>query len=380
MLPSAGGSTGQSGKQAAVSEVLKPFLLYLQCLWVVATLHGVEWPTTLSGPLQALTWFFSASTPQTLGIECVMNTTSKVPITVQVFLISMLMPVAIIVVVVAIEALRAVFRSRRRGAVGGWSAQLAADQHVLIAHSIIVVCTFLPQLMRAAFSFFACVVVDSPVNPPYQVNAVGTFWASDMSQHCWQGYHSVLAFVAGLPMVVLLCAVLPSCMVMFLARNRNVLYTAALRPYAFMYEMYKPSVFYWEAVIVVQLAVVVAIAVFSHSLGTYYGCILLTAALALSAVLTAWVRPHASTVARHNAVRGSACVFFTKFSALSFLPSGIVSAQIGAGYAVAERVIACINLGYVASVMWHILHALDWQWVQRMATSVATKLRAVFKK
>lgn len=87
-----------------------------------------------------------------------------------------------------------------------------------------------------------------------------------------------------------------------------------------MYEMHKPSVFYWEAVIVVQLAVVVAIAVFSHSLGTYYGCLLLTAALALKCCVDSL-----GTTARQHCCAPQCCAwqrmcFLHKFSSFVVPP------------------------------------------------------------
>jgi hypothetical protein len=359
---------------ARITDVVKPFLFYLQSLWVVATLQGVEWPSSLLQPMRALTWLFSAGSPQSLSIQCVLSGSARMPVAVQVFLISVLMPVAIMLVLMGLElSVVAIKYCKQQGTAGDVDPASAGsstlsiarqEQHKLIAQAIIVATLFLPQLMRAVFALFACVALDQPVAKPFEADAVGSFWVEDMPQQCWQGYHRVLALAAGIPLVTMLCAVLPCVMLVLLVRNRGALQQVALRHYAFLFDMYRPGAYYWEVVAVLQIAVMVAIAVFGYSLGTYFGCVVLTAALGVVTLLTIWMRPYRNHVAQLTAQRAAACAFFTSYAAFCFLPQGTLAhqadAQGGVRLAVGTLVLF-VNVVFVLSFGWAILCMFDWR-------------------
>lgn len=367
-------------QQARVTDLVKPFLFYLQSLWVIANLQGIDWPSSLLQPMRALTWFFAAGSPQSLSLQCVLSSSNGgMPVPVQLFLISVLMPVAVMFVLMCCETLIVCIKhGKRRSAdaepvfassISGRSL-LRQERHKLIAQAIIVVHLFLPQILRTAFSLFACVPLDHPVSAPYQATAVGSFWVEDMSQQCWQGYHVALVLAAGIPLVALLCIVLPCAMLLLLISNRTALQAGQLRHYAFLCDMYRPGAVYWEAVVVLQIAALVANAVFGVSLGTYYGCFVLTAALAIVTVLMAWVRPYRYRVSQVAALRGTACAFFTSFAALYFMPVGTFANQANApealGLALGVAVLVA-NVAFVLSVLWEVLHMFEWKRLRKFA-------------
>ena len=211
------------------------------------------------------------------------------------------MPLAIMLVLSMYEMLVGVFKLARRNHP---RAAVRQQLHKLTATSIIVLTTFLPQLLRAVFGLFACVPLDAPVSAPYEAKAVGTFWVSHMSQQCWQGYHKALALGAGIPLVLLLCVVWPGSVLVFILRRRDgSLYSSELRHYSFLFSMYKPSAAWWEIVVIVQLSVLVAINVFAVRLGAYFGCLMLVAAFFVVFVLLGWRKPYDSTVTGTVATR-----------------------------------------------------------------------------
>jgi hypothetical protein len=143
------------------------------------------------------------------------------------------------------------------------------------------------MMLSAVLGLFACIPLDQPTVAPYEAAAVGSFWAGHMSQLCWQGYHRTTALALGVPLVAVLLVLLPVSMFGFLLYHRQDLSQDRLRHFLFMFRMYKPEKFYWEVLILLQTAVLVAISVFGFSLGTYYACLALTAALAATMMVHA---------------------------------------------------------------------------------------------
>jgi hypothetical protein len=108
-----------------------------------------------------------------------------IPVLVKVLALSLTMPLVLMVVVLIIESLRAFLRTKRRRLQR--SAALSTEWHQLVAHGIVLSFLFYPMLLREVLSLFACIPLDRAVAAPYEEGAVGSFWAGDMSQQCWQG-------------------------------------------------------------------------------------------------------------------------------------------------------------------------------------------------
>jgi hypothetical protein len=92
----------------------------------------------------------------------------------QEFLLSITMPLAIMLAqkrLLALEMLVGIVKK----------AVVRKQLHKATSTSIIVLSTFLPQLLRAVFGLFACVPLDESVSAPYKANVIGTFWVSQMS-------------------------------------------------------------------------------------------------------------------------------------------------------------------------------------------------------
>jgi hypothetical protein len=365
-------AAGSQLTQVAPNEILKPFCIYLQFSFLVMGMQGVAWPASLSKAFEAMQVLFAPASPQSLSLECVLPRNIALPVPVQVFLLTVAMPVLLMVALLGYETAKAYFTSKRPSSPIGPSA-FAVEKERLVAQSIIVCFLFYPIMLRSVMSLFACVPLDDPVSLPYVANAVGSFWAADMTQQCYTGYHRWVAFGLGLPLLVLLVLALPVTMLGFILRHRKDLYSDKFRHFSFMFSMYRPKKAWWEVVVLLQTATLVAISVFGFGLGTYYSCLLLTAALAFTMVLHLWSRPYTSMVAGRTSLRGLACVFFTSFAALSFLPTGTVSGQasVNQAYAItAGAVVLILNAVYVVSVGVELVRAVRWTAVASLARKV----------
>lgn len=140
--------------------------------------------------------------------------------------------------------------------------------------------------------------------------------------------------------------------------------------------MFKQSAAWWEVVVIVQMSVLVAIAVFAVRLGTYFGCVMLLAAFFLVLWLLVWLRPYQRRVTGAVANRGALCVLLTSFSTLLFMPAGTISSQAGAyeRYAVAlGAVVLLINIAFVGSVAWQVARVVKWR-------ALAGKVKGAFGK
>jgi len=96
------------------TDVVKPLVLFCQYMLMVFTLN-TSWPSSLSYVLQKpLAWLWSSTSPQTLSVECVMPHSTAVPIPVLRILFYLLMPVLMIVVLLALEAVTMAVQSKRK--------------------------------------------------------------------------------------------------------------------------------------------------------------------------------------------------------------------------------------------------------------------------
>jgi hypothetical protein len=286
------------------------------------------------------------------------------------------MPLVLMAAVLLIENLRALYRAKRRGLER--SAALSTEWQQLVAHGIVLSLLFYPMLLREVLGLFACIPLDRAAEAPYAPTTVGSVWAADMSQHCWQGYHRTIALALGIPLTVWLVVLMPGATLAFLLRNRRSLHTSTFQHFSFLFHMYKPSMFFWQAVVMVQTSVLVTISTFGFAIGTYYACLGLTAVLALTMVLHAWARPYANAIAGNAALRGLACVCFPSFAALSFLPPGIPYGQEGVNHAyamAAGAVVLLINVAYVVSVGVQYFRLMDWGRLGKLVRKVLLRFR-----
>jgi hypothetical protein len=265
-------------------DLTKPLVVYAQWLFIVMNLNGVPWPATLSTPLQALAWFWSSASANSLGLDCVLPHNSTTPVAVRKVLFGLLMPLAILSVLLCCEVLLSLCCRRSH-------FQRSQRRHLSMADRSLslFLCMsflFLPTWTHAAFSLFTCVPLDAPTSPPYEANAVGAFWAQDMSERCYtpEGYHMAWALGLGIPLLLLLCAALPAGLFgwLWLSKRRGKLTDFRFRSqYGFLYRTWREDVCWWEAVVVLQTIVLVMVGTFGYALGPYYQALVMTAALCI---------------------------------------------------------------------------------------------------
>jgi hypothetical protein len=230
---------------------------------------------------------------------------------------------------------------------------------------------FWPMLSRTVLSMFACMRLDNPVQPPYVANAVGLWWELDMNQQCLTGYHRTWALAVGVSGELLVCIVLPAALAAFTWRNRSPLDDSYFQlHYGFLTRSYRRNRAWYKAVVCFQTSAVVAVSIFSARTQIYCQVLALTGAFLVMGLLLAVLKPHATRAAGHVALHSMGCLAVTSYVALTLLPYG--SSQPSLAYVrAAGALLLCLNLGFIASVLWKLARLVQWQQIWQQYSKVA---------
>jgi hypothetical protein len=330
----------------------------MQYALILASVTSVELPAPLAYPLQALAWAWSPAVPGTLSIECILPHGSSIPVGILRMMFYLVMPIVLLVLMVAVDCIALAFGHSSQTATHGFKQKIGAS-------AMVVSFFFLPSILRSSFGWFACIPIDAPVAAPYAAGAVGSFWLHDPGQLCYQGYHRAWAFGLGLPLLVVVCALLPGGILWVFLRSKAppLTNTSTMKHNGFSSVCYIPAYGWWEVVVFGQTAVLTVVGVFGFKVGPLHQIIAFSVVLAVMALL--WhiaqpcVLPSAGYVTMHSIV----CLFISNTANVVFLDyttfktSATTAIVVGAG-------VLLINVVFVASVVWRVGRAL---WVGRQA-------------
>jgi hypothetical protein len=139
----------------------------------------------------------------------------------------------------------------------------------------------------------------------------GSFWLHDPDQLCYQGYHKAWALGLGLPLLLLVCGLLPAAILWVALRSKHRLTDpVSVSNYGFLIRSYKPANCWWEAAVLFQVAVLTAVWVFSYSLRPMAAWVMnLTPAAVVVLLLVR--QPYAHPEASHVMLSGVYCLLLT---------------------------------------------------------------------
>lgn len=347
---------------SATAELTKLLVLHVQYLLVVLSV-GTGWPSTSVMLFKAVAFVYASGFGRTLSVDCLLPRDAKLPLAAQSVMFYLSMPVAMLGCVWVIEGVSFAISLRR-----GTTAEVSMRDR--LARSVLVVAFFFfVPVLHIVFSLFACMRLDTAASPPYHPAAVGSWWVLDTSQQCFTGWHAKWALGLGLPLMFVVCLVLPVCVAALTLRNRQqrrLTNPWVIKHWGFLYSAYRTQHCYWEAVVLLQTTGLVAISTFGATMAVWYQSICMTYALAVIVLMQAVWRPHALAATRAVSMQSMCCLLFTSSLGMSFLtlPGG---PQPGAAYAeVVGAVMVLLHAGFVGSVVWRLLRGVDWA-SQRMA-------------
>jgi hypothetical protein len=357
------------------AELLRCLVLYGQRMLIVASL-SIDWPASIAYPLRALAWVWSSSSPETLSADCILPAGSSVPLSALRVVFYLCMPIAMLLILVGLEA----FLHTTGVLSCCCRSKCSSSAHKLLPRlgstAMVVLFFFLPSLLRTLFGLFACIPLDQPAMWPYVASAVGSFWVYDTSSICFgPGWHRSLALGVGVPLIALLCLCLPATIVYVTLSNFSNLGDVAFRrSWGFLTHSYRPRFCWWEAVVVWETTVLVAVSVFGVNVGPFFQCAIRIAALMLISNAQLGFKPYAQTLTGRAMVQGTYCLLLTTLVGQTFLPYGPVLP--GSAYGLAMGGILLVaNVVYVCSVVWQLLRLIDWPVVGKSISKSGSAVR-----
>jgi hypothetical protein len=348
---------------------------------------AVPWPATLSWPIKVVDWFWSTASSHVLSIECLLQSTaSSIPLAMRKTLVDLCVPLLLLLLLIWLEAATALcarcaaVRRRRRSRYAPPPAR-PAPLRQLVRVLVVWLFVYFPFLVRTVLGMFACKALDAgAAGPGEQLGARGSFWMSDMNQHCYQGYHSAWAYALGVPLASLLCAALPAFVFAYTRRRRTGASEQRFQQhFSFVTRSYKPAYVWWQAVVLVETVLLCLAAAYAAMLGPYYQGLLMLAAFALMFVLVLLVRPHAQPFVTRVVLQGYATLFITAYLILTFLPlDGAAAPPRQYGLAAGVLLLA-LNVAYPGYCIACLLLTINWKAARdsgaAVASSVASKAR-----
>eukprot|EP00877_Chromochloris_zofingiensis_P009217 jgi/Chrzof1/4549/Cz14g17250.t1 len=309
----------QDKKEVWPTDVIKVLVLYLQYVVIVGS-APVDWPRSLEAVFTGVSWVFAAGTSQVVSLDCMYEDTGPLPAAVKRVLTYLIGPFAVVVAMVLAYAVRYWVKV---GDVDPVPYGVYLVNKLPVICIVVLYCFFYPFLVRSAWSMLACYQIDDDSQGlyPQYLKAVGSYWVFDVEQKCWEGWHMKWALALGVPCVVVFCVGVPVGIVLILSRNRSRLKDLSFRMhFGFMYRNFTEHCCWWEAVVAVQTVVLVAISVFSSTLGAAYELLMFCVVFAVSIMLHQWFRPFLIKRLYHLQLTAYMCLFTICIIALSFLP------------------------------------------------------------
>jgi hypothetical protein len=229
---------------------------------------------------------------------------------------------------------------------------------------------------------FACIHIDGPAAAPYAAAAVGWFSVLDTNAGCFKdGWHRVWSLALGLPLLLLVCVVLPVFIVAFTVRHTHgrvdTNRVATKQAAAFLSRSYRDACCFWEGVSVTQTIILVCISVFGPvALSALHRNLVMNAALAVMVALLAVVKPYTDRTTGHVHLQAACCVWLTSYASMSFIPSvGVDSTATFAYSTTMGAVVLLVNVVFVVSLLWRLQKLLHWkQGLKALLMWVAVKL------
>lgn len=349
-------------KQPIPAELLRALVIHSQWLYIIGSLVGVPWPATLLYPMQVIGGIWSSTSGSSIGIECILPSSSNLPVAMQKMLIRLVTPAGILMVVLSIDFVMHVLRPRTTARAGQGLASVV----------MCIAFMFMPVWVSTVLSMFTCIPLDAPIAAPYQAAAIGNFWLEDMSQKCYSSssYHKWWALGLGIPLTFLFCVVMPAGVFGFMwySRKQGKLGNKQFqKQYGFMYRLWREEVCWWESMFLLQTIALVIVSTFGFALGAFYQSLVATAVLALVAHLLQVVRPFKCRAANKVAVSSVYVLLLTAYTALTFLPYNNFTP--GPVYGnIMGVVILLANLAFLGSTTYKLIRAVDWAVVISLLT------------
>lgn len=341
-----GASDPQAPVDASAGDVFKLLTLFLQYVFILGCLP-VAWPPLMRFVFSAAGWLFASETGTSFAwalspFECLLGGKS-VPPEVLKLLIYLCMPIAVATVELLFFA-----------CIYSCCRPKARSQKVQFCAVVLLVSAFFtfPVWVRTVFSLFSCHNVQDTAL------SYSLWWVPNMSQACYQGYHKQWAVGLGVPCLFLCCAY-PLVLFAWLWQSKNHTpssSTGQCAAHDWVTRLYAPHAYGWEAMLLTQTILLVAVSVFATQIGNYTAVLLAGLHLVVSLQLLQMVRPYAAQLLHRVHVAALCCLLADVFVGLlvfapapSSLPAsvGLSAGPLSIAQVAAAVIAVALNAGFV---------------------------------
>ena len=223
-----------------------------------------------------------------VALDCVLDEESFAPKSVRAHLLRLIFPAALFLVVAGgfVSYYYMYFQKRNPAQADGY-----LRSRVMI--SLLAVIFFSYQTITEDFMrTLNCVSLDTSRDevPEYRSFAIarGRYWAEDMSEQCYEGAHGKLAFLLGVPGLLLFSIGIPLYLLVLLLWNKKhdrLMKREFLNTYGFVYQNYTKTHVYWEVVIMLRKALVGGVVVFAYVAGPNLQAVMVLGVLIVALVV-----------------------------------------------------------------------------------------------
>jgi hypothetical protein len=148
------GPVASATNQARPIDVVKPVVLYAQYLFIITSINGISWPIFITVVVQALSFFWSSASANSLGLGCVLPRHAALPVAIQKTLFSLLMPLGIVCVLLLCDVVWSFVRSRCVVSRMGRAVRAAFSQpcrvHIVLVPAYLAACDLCAFYVRHA--------------------------------------------------------------------------------------------------------------------------------------------------------------------------------------------------------------------------------------
>jgi hypothetical protein len=320
------------------SDIIKVLVNYAQFHSIIGCVT-IPWPDFFGNLFRASEGIFGVTSGAAMSMECWMAQYARAPRDKLPGAIRMqlVMYMAVVLVFAAVVVLRllwwvsmhgvsSVVRNTSSGCVSPGCVkkiQPSTFRSLLrkLPVTVLVVLFYAyPTLLRTSLMFFACMPIDSasPGSLVKLLSHKGGYFAMDLTQECWAGWHRTWALGLGIPSLILTCVVIPVGMFWLLKANAPRLDELKFREhFGFLYRNYRQEWCWWEAIWAVQKIAMSVIGMVHFALGAYHSMLLMLAVFSLAAVSQSSFKPYSIRKLHQVQYGSTATLFLTTLAGLA---------------------------------------------------------------
>lgn len=343
------------GMVPTYSTVIKILVSYAQVLSILRKV-SLQLPRAIR-EFMAVTNSLSYSVSSFVSLDCSLDASAAVPVSVQRTFVSLAVP-PILAIAAFLLWLLLYVRLRIIKPRAPSFAEYMDTRFVTTAIVIVFYCY--PGITDTLLSIYSCPRLDNddPGLPYHGLGrAVGVYWEEDYDMRCFAGWHRALALGLGVPGVLLFSCGVPAASAAFLAMRRAQLETDMTfgAKWGFVYGEYRPRFFFWESVVMLRKLLMVVVIVYVGYVGEGVQVLVamgvLITAMVVQLLFAPFREPFMNTLERVSLYATCA----TLYASLFFLIDGVgevartvLSILIMAGNGlVVLFFVACIGLEFV---------------------------------